>query len=60
MTLSIQEFYDRLADEYHPIFGRWNEALKWQGEVLDTLLRSETGRRSLSISGCTCCIGTQA
>lgn len=60
MTLSIQEFYDRLADEYHLIFGSWDEAAKWQGEVLDMLLRSETGRGSLSILDCSCGIGTQA
>lgn len=60
MPLSIQEFYDRLADEYHLIFGNWDEAVKWQGEVLDTLLRSETGRGSLSILDCSCGIGTQA
>lgn len=60
MTLSIQEFYDRLAGEYHLIFGSWDEAVKWQGEVLDTLLRSETGRGSLSILDCSCGIGTQA
>jgi glycine/sarcosine N-methyltransferase len=60
MTLSIQEFYDRLADDYHLIFGSWDEAVKWQGEVLDMLLRSETGRGSLSILDCSCGIGTQA
>lgn len=60
MPLSIQEFYDRLADEYQLIFGNWDEAVKWQGEVLDTLLRSETGRGSLSILDCSCGIGTQA
>ncbi len=59
MTLSIQEFYDRLADEYHLIFGRWDEAVKWQGEVLDTLLRSETGPGSLSIFDWSCGIGTK-
>jgi glycine/sarcosine N-methyltransferase len=60
MPRSIQEFYDRLAGEYHLIFGNWDEAVKWQGEVLDTLLRSETGRGSLSILDCSCGIGTQA
>ena len=60
MSLSSREFYDRLADEYHLIFGNWDEAVKWQGEVLDTLLRSVTGRRSLSILDCSCGIGTQA
>jgi len=60
MSFSSREVYDRLADEYHLIFGNWDEAVKWQGEVLDTLLRSVTGRRSLSILDCSCGIGTQA
>jgi glycine/sarcosine N-methyltransferase len=60
MTLSVQEFYDHLADEYHLIFGSWDQTVKWQGEVLDALLRSETGRGSLSILDCSCGIGTQA
>jgi glycine/sarcosine N-methyltransferase len=60
MSLSSRGFYDRLADEYHLIFGNWDEAVKWQGEVLDTLLRSVTGHRSLSILDCSCGIGTQA
>ena len=60
MPRSIQDFYDRLGGEYHLIFGNWDEAVKWQGEVLDTLLRSETGRGSLSILDCSCGIGTQA
>ena len=60
MSLTSREFYDRLADEYHLIVGNWDEAVKWQGEVLDTLLRSVTGRGSLSILDCSCGIGTQA
>lgn len=60
MALSIQEFYDCLADEYHLIFGSWDEEMKRQGGVLDSLLRSETGRGSLSILDCSCGIGTQA
>ena len=60
MTLSPQEFYDRLADEYHLIFGSWGEEVKRQGKVLDGLLRSEAERGALSILDCSCGIGTQA
>lgn len=60
MFFSTEEFYDHLADEYHLIFGSWDETVKWQGETLARLLRSETGRDSLSILDCSCGIGTQA
>lgn len=60
VSLSIQQFYDRLAAEYHSIFGNWDETVKRQGEMLDALLRSEIGHRSLSILDCSCGIGTQA
>lgn len=60
MALSIEEFYDSLADDYHLIFGSWDEAMTWQGKVLDAVLRSETGRSSLSVLDCSCGIGTQA
>ncbi len=60
MTLSIQEFYDRLADEYRLIFGSWDEEVRQQGKILYRRLRTETGRERLSILDCSCGIGTQA
>jgi glycine/sarcosine N-methyltransferase len=61
MDLSTQDFYDRLAEDYHLIFGGWDEEVRQQGEILDRLLRTETGRRErLSILDCSCGIGTQA
>ncbi len=60
MDPSTREFYDQLAGEYHRIFGNWDEAVRWQGEVLDGLLRQRFGRTRLSILDCSCGIGTQA
>ncbi len=57
MDLSTQGFYDRLADEYHLIFGSWDEEVRQQGKILDRLLRTETGRERLSILDCSCGIG---
>ena len=60
MDLPTREFYDRFANEYHLIFGSWEEEVRRQGKVLDKLLRSETGQGCLSILDCSCGIGTQA
>jgi hypothetical protein len=39
-----------LADGYHLIFDDWDEAVRWQGGVLDSILRAKTGMEHLSIS----------
>ncbi len=58
--MSIEDFYDRFAGEYHLIFASWDEQVRDQGKVLDSLLRSETGQQRLSILDCSCGIGTQS
>src|SRR3712207_158581 len=58
--MSIEDFYDRFAGEYHLIFANWDEQVRDQGKVLDSLLRSETGQQRLSILDCSCGIGTQS
>jgi glycine/sarcosine N-methyltransferase len=60
VTRSARDFYDQLADGYHLIFADWDRAVREQGEILDRLLRSETGAGRLSILDCSCGIGTQA
>jgi glycine/sarcosine N-methyltransferase len=56
------EFYDNLAEEYHLIFEDWNNAVLWQGEVLDQFIRSKLSHSKMNISllDCSCGIGTQA
>jgi glycine/sarcosine N-methyltransferase len=53
-------FYDGLADHYHLIFGDWDRSVRWQGEVLDRMIRAEMGDESLSVLDCSAGIGTQA
>lgn len=60
MENAERDFYDELADEYHLIFGDWDREVTRQGEVLDALLRRETGAERLSVLDCSCGIGTQA
>jgi glycine/sarcosine N-methyltransferase len=60
MVDSVRQFYDRLAGEYHLIFADWRQAVRWQGEVLDRLIRAEVGTAPLSVLDCSCGIGTQA
>lgn len=57
---STLQFYDALASEYHLIFADWKEAVLWQGEVLDEILRRSMGKQPASLLDCTCGIGTQA
>lgn len=57
---SAQRFYDQLASEYHLIFADWRKSVRWQGEVLGSLICKEMGNEPLSVLDCTCGIGTQA
>ncbi len=60
MSASVSTFYDQLASDYHLLFSDWKEAVLWQAQVLDKLIRAETGKESASILDCSCGIGTQA
>ncbi|HEY7034608.1 MAG TPA: class I SAM-dependent methyltransferase [Thermomicrobiales bacterium] len=60
MTHEPSSFYDHLAGDYHLIFADWECAIAWQADVIDRLIRTELGDRSLSILDCACGIGTQA
>lgn len=57
---SVTQFYDELAADYHLIFKDWDEAIRWQAEVLDDIIRSQTGQEPpLRLYDCSCGIGTQ-
>jgi 2-polyprenyl-3-methyl-5-hydroxy-6-metoxy-1,4-benzoquinol methylase len=60
MDDSTVRFYDGLAGDYHLLFEDWRQGARWQGGVLDRLLRGLLGDRPLSILDCCCGIGTQA
>jgi SAM-dependent methyltransferase len=60
MEPSAEQFYDRLSGDYHLLFQNWSQSVRWQGEVLDRLLRDQLGHSALTILDCCCGIGTQA
>jgi glycine/sarcosine N-methyltransferase len=61
MNSSVTTFYDDLATDYHLIFKDWDEAIIGQSEVLDNLIREQTGKGPpLRLYDCSCGIGTQA
>jgi 2-polyprenyl-3-methyl-5-hydroxy-6-metoxy-1,4-benzoquinol methylase len=60
MDRSVVTFYDGLSGDYHLLFEDWSRSLRWQGEVLDRLLRGRLGRSPEAVLDCCCGIGTQA
>jgi len=57
--MSIIDFYDELAPEYHLIYEDWNRAIEHQGVAIDRLIRSRLPDAQ-SVLDCSCGIGTQA
>ncbi len=57
--MSIIDFYDELALEYHLIYEDWNRAIEHQGVAIDRLIRSRLPDAQ-SVLDCSCGIGTQA
>ena len=57
---SVEDFYDRLADRYHLLFGDWREGGRWQAGVLLPVLERAAGGSVTMLLDATCGIGTQA
>lgn len=57
--MSVVDFYDELAPQYHLIYEDWNAAVEHQSVALDRLVRSRLPD-ALSVLDCSCGIGTQA
>jgi SAM-dependent methyltransferase len=57
--MSVVDFYDELASEYHLIYQDWNTAVEHQSVALDRLIRSRLPDAE-SVLDCSCGIGTQA
>ena len=57
--MSVVDFYDELAPEYHLIYEDWNTAVEHQSVALDRLVRSRLPDAQ-SVLDCSCGIGTQA
>jgi SAM-dependent methyltransferase len=60
-SVNSQEFYDKMAADYHLISTGWTSSIEQQGEVLDRLIRKGLrGSGPFRILDCSCGIGTQA
>lgn len=57
--MSVQTFYDQLAEDYHLIFADWDVSVGRQAEMLDALIQSQMAGAT-TIYDCACGIGTQA
>jgi glycine/sarcosine N-methyltransferase len=57
--VSVVDFYDELAPEYHLIYEDWDRAVEHQSVALDRLIRSRLPDAQ-SVLDCSCGIGTQA
>ena len=59
--MTVIQFYDELAANYHLIFKDWDTAISWNGKTLDAIIRSHLSNTgTLSLYDCSCGIGTQA
>ena len=55
----MDDFYDELAPLYHLLFEDWDASIRWQGQRLSAILRSEWPDHQ-SVLDVSCGIGTQA
>ena len=58
--MDARTFYDELAGDYDALHADWPHSVRWQGEVLDALIRAELGDAPQRLLDCSCGIGTQA
>lgn len=60
MSKQTQQFYDKLAGDYHLIFADWKKSVERQGVILDKLIRKQGFNPTARLLDCSCGIGTQA
>ena len=58
--LDADDFYDRLAADYHLVYENWDGSIERQSAVLGTLLGASLSGGSARVLDCACGIGTQA
>lgn len=56
---NASNFYSQLAGSYHLVFKDWEASVRWQGKVLDSIIKREEKIPTKSILDCSCGIGTQ-
>lgn len=59
---SVKKFYDDLAGDYDLIFKDWDSSIRDQSNVMDKIIRNNSGQsiHDLKVLDCSCGIGTQA
>ena len=57
--MSVRDFYDGLAPDYHLVYEDWQAAVERQGAALDRLIRA-IHKNPIDVLDCSCGIGTQA
>ena len=57
--MSVRDFYDGLALDYHLVYKDWHAAVQRQGAALDRLIRA-IHKNPVDVLDCSCGIGTQA
>jgi glycine/sarcosine N-methyltransferase len=57
--VSVRDFYDQFAPDYHLVYEDWNGAVERQGAAVDRLIRA-IHKNPVDVLDCSCGIGTQA
>jgi glycine/sarcosine N-methyltransferase len=57
--MSVRDFYDGLASDYHLFYDDWEAAVQRQGAALDRLIKG-LHPSAVELLDCSCGIGTQA
>jgi len=57
--VSVRDFYNGLAPDYHLVYEDWSAAVERQGAALDRLIRA-VHKNPVDVLDCSCGIGTQA
>ena len=57
--MSVGDFYDELAQDYHLVYRDWHAAIERQGAALDRLIRNRLAN-ARDVLDCSCGIGTQS
>lgn len=59
-TMSVADFYEKLAPFYHLLFEDWEASMERQGRALDGLIRACGGAHFRKVLDVSCGIGTQS
>jgi 2-polyprenyl-3-methyl-5-hydroxy-6-metoxy-1,4-benzoquinol methylase len=60
MKDETSQFYDELSSRYDLIYDDWDQAIEWNGRIIDRILTSLADVGGKRLLDCSCGIGTQA